>query len=52
MSALTHLQRLEAEDIDIMREPVSESERTVMLYWQGQLAVPASRAISATCAAP
>ena len=36
MSALTHLQRLEAESIDIMREAVSESERPVMLYSIGK----------------
>jgi sulfate adenylyltransferase subunit 2 len=33
---LTHLQRLEAESIDIMREAVSESERPVMLYSIGK----------------
>jgi sulfate adenylyltransferase subunit 2 len=36
MTALTHLQRLEAESIDIMREAVSESERPVMLYSIGK----------------
>ena len=36
MSALTHLQRLEAESIDIMREAVSESDRPVMLYSIGK----------------
>ena len=36
MSNLTHLQRLEAESIDIMREAVSESERPVMLYSIGK----------------
>jgi hypothetical protein len=36
MSALTHLQRLEAESIDILREAVSESERPVMLYSIGK----------------
>ena len=36
MSALTHLQRLEAESIDIMREAVSESEKPVMLYSIGK----------------
>jgi sulfate adenylyltransferase subunit 2 len=36
MAALTHLQRLEAESIDIMREAVSESERPVMLYSTGK----------------
>ena len=36
MRALTHLQRLEAESIDIMREAVSESERPVMLYSIGK----------------
>ena len=30
MATLTHLQRLEAESIDIMREAVSESEHPVM----------------------
>jgi len=33
---VTHLQRLEAESIDIMREAVSESERPVMLYSTGK----------------
>ena len=33
---LTHLQRLEAESIDIMREAVAESERPVMLYSIGK----------------
>src|ERR1700686_807542 len=36
MAALTYLQRLEAESIDIMREAVSESERPVMLYSIGK----------------
>jgi sulfate adenylyltransferase subunit 2 len=36
MTALTHLQRLEAESIDIMREAVSESENPVMLYSIGK----------------
>jgi sulfate adenylyltransferase subunit 2 len=36
MAGLTHLQRLEAESIDIMREAVSESERPVMLYSIGK----------------
>jgi sulfate adenylyltransferase subunit 2 len=36
MSTLTHLQRLEAESIDIMREAVSESEKPVMLYSIGK----------------
>jgi sulfate adenylyltransferase subunit 2 len=36
MSRLTHLQRLEAESIDIMREAVAESERPVMLYSIGK----------------
>src|SRR5258706_11805716 len=35
-SSLTHLQRLEAESIDIMREAVSESEKPVMLYSIGK----------------
>jgi sulfate adenylyltransferase subunit 2 len=34
--ALTHLQRLEAESIHIMREVVSECERPVMLYSVGK----------------
>ncbi|VVE70041.1 sulfate adenylyltransferase small subunit [Pandoraea captiosa] len=34
--SLTHLQRLEAESIDIMREAVSESENPVMLYSIGK----------------
>jgi sulfate adenylyltransferase subunit 2 len=33
---LTHLQRLEAESIQIMRESVAESERPVMLYSIGK----------------
>src|SRR5438477_5810281 len=36
MRILTHLQRLEAESIDIMREAVSECERPVMLYSIGK----------------
>lgn len=36
MGTLTHLQRLEAESIHIMREAVSESERPVMLYSVGK----------------
>ena len=36
MSGLTHLQRLEAESIHIMREAVAESERPVMLYSIGK----------------
>jgi len=36
MRTLTHLQRLEAESIDIMREAVSESEKPVMLYSIGK----------------
>lgn len=35
-SALTHLQRLEAESIHIMREAVAESENPVMLYSIGK----------------
>src|SRR3974390_2962971 len=34
--ALTHLQRLEAEGIDIIREAVAESDRPVMLYSIGK----------------
>jgi sulfate adenylyltransferase subunit 2 len=34
--ALSHLQRLEAESIHIMREAVAESERPVMLYSVGK----------------
>ena len=33
---LTHLQRLEAESIHIMREVISESEKPVMLYSMGK----------------
>ena len=33
---LTHLERLEAESIHIMREVVSEAERPVMLYSVGK----------------
>jgi len=36
MKMLTHLQYLEAESIQIMREAVSESERPVMLYSVGK----------------
>jgi sulfate adenylyltransferase subunit 2 len=36
MATLTHLQRLEAESIDIMREAVAESEHPVMLYSIGK----------------
>jgi len=36
MSGLSHLQRLEAESIDILREAVAEAERPVMLYSIGK----------------
>ena len=36
MTTLTHLQRLEAESIDIMREVVAECENPVMLYSIGK----------------
>ena len=36
MSSLTHLQRLEAESIHIMREVVAEAEKPVMLYSIGK----------------
>ena len=36
MQQLTHLQRLESESIQIMREAVAESERPVMLYSIGK----------------
>jgi sulfate adenylyltransferase subunit 2 len=36
MISLTHLQRLEAESIDILREAVAQSERPVMLYSIGK----------------
>jgi sulfate adenylyltransferase subunit 2 len=36
MRGLTHLQRLEAESIHIMREAVAEAERPVMLYSVGK----------------
>ena len=36
MTTLTHLQRLEAESIAIMRDAVSESQRPVMLYSVGK----------------
>lgn len=36
MSDLTHLQSLEAESIDILREAVAEAERPVMLYSIGK----------------
>ena len=35
-TALTHLQRLEAESIHIMREVVAECEKPVMLYSIGK----------------
>ena len=34
--SLTHLERLEAESIHIMREVVAEAERPVMLYSAGK----------------
>ena len=36
MAVLTHLERLEAESIHIMREAIAESERPVMLYSVGK----------------
>ena len=36
MTSLTHLQRLEAEAIHIMREVVAETEKPVMLYSIGK----------------
>src|ERR687894_26519 len=36
MSGLTHLQRLEAESIHILREVVAVAERPVMLYSVGK----------------
>ena len=36
MPALTHLDRLEAESIQIMRETVAEADRPVMLYSIGK----------------
>jgi sulfate adenylyltransferase subunit 2 len=36
MAGLTHLQRLEAESIHILREAVAEAERPVMLYSVGK----------------
>ena len=36
MTTLTHLQRLEAESIQIMREVVAETEKPVMLYSVGK----------------
>ncbi|WP_265561656.1 sulfate adenylyltransferase subunit CysD [Sphingomicrobium arenosum] len=36
MAALTHLERLEAESIHILRETVAEAERPVMLYSIGK----------------
>ena len=36
MAALTHLERLEAESIHIMREVVAECEKPVMLYSVGK----------------
>jgi sulfate adenylyltransferase subunit 2 len=36
MTRLTHLQRLEAESIQILREAIAESERPVMLYSVGK----------------
>jgi sulfate adenylyltransferase subunit 2 len=34
--SLTHLDRLEAESVHIMRETVAEAERPVMLYSIGK----------------
>ncbi len=34
--SLTHLERLEAESIHILREVVAEAERPVMLYSVGK----------------
>jgi sulfate adenylyltransferase subunit 2 len=36
MSRLTHLERLEAESVQIFREAAAESERPVMLYSVGK----------------
>src|SRR5204863_137744 len=36
MTGLTHLQRLEAESIHILREVVAETEKPVMLYSVGK----------------
>src|SRR6187551_3461780 len=36
LTALTHLQRLEAESIHILREVVAEAEKPVMLYSVGK----------------
>ena len=36
MSDLTHLERLEAESIHIMREVVAEADKPVMLYSVGK----------------
>ena len=36
MRTLTHLQRLEAESIHIMREVVAEADKPVMLYSVGK----------------
>ena len=36
MKKLTHLERLEAESIHIIREVVAEAERPVMLYSVGK----------------
>ena len=36
MPSLTHLDRLEAESIHIMRETVAEADRPVMLYSIGK----------------
>ncbi|MEI8405801.1 MAG: sulfate adenylyltransferase small subunit, partial [Actinomycetes bacterium] len=36
LNPLTHLQRLESESIQILREAVSESEKPVMLYSVGK----------------
>ena len=47
MEVLTHLQRLEAESIHIIREVVAECERPVMLYSVNSLPIvtPFSRPI-------
>ena len=36
MNKMSHLDRLEAEAIYIMREVAAECEKVVMLYWKGQ----------------
>ena len=51
--SLTHLQRLEAESIHIMREVVAEAEKPVMLYSIGKdsaVMLPCGWVVQVVCA--